>query len=48
MEGIDFTDALTLLFITLKLIGVINWSWWWVISPLLIEGVIYLIIKNIK
>lgn len=44
----DFVDALTIVFIILKLIGVINWSWWWVISPLLIEAVIYLIIKNIK
>lgn len=25
---------LTLLFLTLKLCGVIAWSWWWVFSPL--------------
>ena len=48
MEGIDFIDALTLLFITLKLIGVINWSWWWVLSPLLINAVLILIIKKDK
>ena len=29
--------ALTLIFITLKLIGVIDWSWFWVLSPLWIE-----------
>jgi hypothetical protein len=32
--GIGFTGALALLFITLKLCGVINWSWLWVLSPL--------------
>jgi hypothetical protein len=25
---------LTLLFVTLKLCGVLAWSWWWVLSPL--------------
>ena len=24
---------LTVVFVTLKLCNVINWSWWWVISP---------------
>lgn len=28
-----FGDALTLLFIALKLGDVIDWSWWWVLSP---------------
>ena len=32
--GIGFFEALTLLFITLKLTGVITWSWLWVLSPL--------------
>ena len=27
---------LQILFITLKLTAVINWSWWWVLSPTLI------------
>jgi Flp pilus assembly protein TadB len=35
--GIGFTGLLTLIFIVLKLIGVINWSWWWVLSPLWIS-----------
>jgi len=26
---------LTLVFIVLKLTGAINWSWWWVFSPIL-------------
>ena len=33
-------DALTILFIGLRLGGVINWSWWWVISPFLIQMLI--------
>jgi hypothetical protein len=32
--GIGFGGALALLFIGLKLGGVINWSWWWVLSPI--------------
>jgi len=32
--GINFFGLLTIVFITLKLIGYINWSWWWVLSPL--------------
>lgn len=26
-------SLLGILFITLKLIGVIDWSWWWVLAP---------------
>lgn len=32
--GIGFTGALAILFIGLKLGGVISWSWLWVLSPL--------------
>lgn len=31
---IDFTLLLTILFIGLKLGGLIDWGWWWVLSPL--------------
>ena len=31
--GIGIAGALGLIFIVLKLIGVITWSWWWVLSP---------------
>jgi hypothetical protein len=34
--GIGFCGLLTIVFITLKLCGVIDWSWWWVWSPALI------------
>lgn len=30
----SFLTLLTLLFITLKLLKVINWSWFWVLCPL--------------
>lgn len=31
--GIGFIGLLTIVFITLKLCDVIDWSWWWVLSP---------------
>lgn len=31
--GLSFTGSLALLFIGLKLGGVIDWSWLWVLSP---------------
>ena len=36
-SGIGFGGLLTVLFIGLKLGGVIAWSWWWVLSPLWIS-----------
>ena len=35
--GIGFTGLLTIVFIVLKLIGAITWSWWWVLSPIWIS-----------
>lgn len=32
--GVGFAGLLTIAFIVLKLTGHINWSWWWVLSPL--------------
>lgn len=29
----NFAEALTLLFITLKLLDYVDWSWWWVLAP---------------
>lgn len=43
-SGIGFTGLLTVLFIGLKLTGHITWSWWWVLSPLWISGIIVLLI----
>lgn len=33
--GIGFCGLLTIVFIVLKLVGVINWSWFWVLSPMI-------------
>lgn len=32
--GVGFLGLLTILFIGLKLTGHIDWSWWWVLSPI--------------
>jgi len=31
--GIGFGNLLAILFIAFKLLGIINWSWLWVLSP---------------
>ena len=33
--GVGFTGLLQIAFIVLKLCGVIDWSWWMVLSPIL-------------
>jgi len=57
MKKLDvISSTIQTIFIVLKLIGVISWSWWWVLSPLWIPlivlaiflFVIYLIDKNNK
>ncbi len=30
----DISILLTIVFVILKLCGVIAWSWWWVVSPI--------------
>lgn len=48
--GGGFTGLLTIVFIVLKLCGIINWSWFWVFSPLIFSfgiGVIVVIIAII-
>lgn len=39
-SGIGFTGLLTIVFIVLKLCGIITWSWWWVLSPLWISAIL--------
>lgn len=45
--GIGFTGLLTIIFIVLKLLNIINWSWWWVLAPLWLPVGIILIIALI-
>jgi hypothetical protein len=40
---IGFTGLLLLIFITLKLTKTIDWSWWWVLSPIWIIAAIVVI-----
>ena len=42
--GIGFSGMLTTIFVVLKLIGVINWSWLWVLSPIWITIILVVII----
>ena len=42
--GLGFSSVLTLIFVVLKLVGVIDWSWLWVFSPTWIELIIFAII----
>ena len=39
--------VLFVVFLTLKLAGVIDWSWWWVTSPLWIPVLVWLLILTI-
>jgi hypothetical protein len=46
-SGIGFVGMLAILFIGLKLLHKIDWSWWWVLSPIwisMIVGVIILLV----
>ena len=38
--GMSFGGTLTLIFVVLKLLHVIDWSWLWVLSPLWISWII--------
>lgn len=43
--GISFLGLLTIVFIVLKLTGVISWSWWLVLLPTLIPiGIVVLFV----
>jgi hypothetical protein len=42
--GIGFVGLLTVAFIVLKLTGYIDWSWWWVWSPMLIATGFFFIV----
>jgi hypothetical protein len=42
--NLDFAGLLTILFIGLKLAKIIDWSWWWVLSPIWILFVIGIVI----
>ena len=45
--GLGISGVLTIVFIVLKLVGVIDWSWLWVLSPLWINVGIVIILAII-
>lgn len=42
--GLGLSGVLTVVFVVLKLVGVINWSWVWVLSPLWISAIITVVL----
>ena len=38
---IGIIPLLTIVFMTLKLCGVIDWSWWWVFSPVIVVLILF-------
>lgn len=38
-----WSTILTIVFIALKVTDVIDWSWWWVMSPILIHATINIV-----
>jgi membrane protein YdbS with pleckstrin-like domain len=43
-SGLGFSGVLLIVFVVLKLCGVINWSWIWVLSPLWISIVLVIVV----
>lgn len=43
-SGLGFWSVLQLIFIVLKLCGVINWGWLWVLSPIWIGSILGVIL----
>jgi hypothetical protein len=39
----SFVGVLTIVFVALKLLGYISWSWWWVLSPLWIAAILLVV-----
>lgn len=46
-RGNSFCGLLTILFIGLKLCGVIDWSWWWVLSPVWIPTAVAIVVLTL-
>lgn len=41
--GVGITGVLTIVFVVLKLTHTIDWSWWWVLSPLWIPAAVLVV-----
>ena len=42
-QGLGLGTVLTIIFVVLKLVGVIDWSWVWVLAPFWISAAISLV-----
>lgn len=47
-SGIGFCGLLTIVFIVLKLLGKIGWSWLWVLSPIWIPVALVVLIMILR
>ena len=47
-SGIGLPMVLFLIFLILKLTDNIDWSWWWVTSPLWIPAVFVIVIDDVR
>ena len=45
--GLGIVSVLTIVFIVLKLLGVIKWSWIWVLSPIWISAVLVVAVFSV-
>jgi hypothetical protein len=43
-SGVNLSSVLFIVFLILKLTGNIDWSWWWVTSPLWIPAALLIIV----
>ena len=43
-NGIGLGSIVFIVFLILKLVGVIDWSWWWVTSPIWISAILSIIL----
>ena len=41
--GGGFLGTLTIVFVILKALGYLDWSWWWVFSPVLIAPLVLIV-----
>ena len=42
--GLGFSGLLTIVFIVLKLCNVINWNWFWVLSPVIFSAALWIVL----
>lgn len=45
--GLGLPAVLAVVFVVLKLTGLINWSWWWVLAPIWIPWAILVVVLGL-